>query len=163
MNKKILLSGALALALVITGCGKNTAKGNEVENIDDNNKGNKIVSCNDLFANGTTWSVELDKDDKLLYVTKESVYKSKEEDYKRDCESFTKIVNKENEAGYDFRTSAIECDGENFKTIITRKWDVSKNTEKIDIKRTISFIDENGKFDIDVWKQTVDKDTCVEK
>ena len=158
MKKEILSSLLVIVALfTITGCG------NSSKNDDKQSLGNKIITCTDKSASGTTWSVELDKNNKLLYVTKKSIYKPEEGKYEEYCQSFTDTVKSENDKGYDFRTSEIECDDENQKTIITRKWDVEKNTEKLDIEKIMSFVDDNGKFDIDGWKDTKKEDSCVEE
>ncbi len=159
MKKKVLLGLVVIVGLfTITGCGNS-------ENNGDSGKlksSNKIITCTDKNASGTTWSVEVNKNGKLLYVTQVSKYKPNS-DYEGTCKSFTESVKRENEKGYDFRTSEIVCDDENQTTIVTRKYDVEKNTEKIDIERTMSFIDENGKFDIERWKETKKPDSCIEE
>ena len=150
MKRKVLLSLFVVVVLfAITGCGKSTDK-------DSNgifSKSNKKYSCTLKQAKGTTWTFEVDKNEKLIFVTKVSKYKSKENDYEKDKKFFTEQDNTENSKDYDFRTSKIEYDDANYTTIITRKWDVLKNTEEIDIKDTMNMVKDDGSFDFESYKE----------
>ena len=172
MKKRLILTliavfGILLLAF--TGCKNQApenesgavtqteASSNEAEAVGEGE--NRSVSHTVTLSSGSeiTYTIQLDKDNKLKFYTQKSVFRaSSQENYEDACKEYAEIVDSENAEGYDFRTSTFECDDAKLEAIIIREWDIEKNTEGKDLEKTLSFVKEDGTFDVEGWEAQFD-------
>jgi len=152
--KKVLIAFLIILSIfIITGCSKEDSKKDE---------SNKIIRCiNKSKEEEKTISIEVDKDNKLLFITKKEKELSNYEIY---CDLYTKTAKEENSKKYKFRKTTVDCDKNDKVVTITRKYDVLKNKEKIDIVNELKHVNGYGIINIDEWKDSLGEEyKCTEE
>lgn len=161
MMKKtlLLILFAVTALFAITACGNNQSAQPAAGSGETTAASNRVITHTILLAAGSEIqaTIEVDSNNRLIYYTLENVFKtSSQEMYDEACDEYGEIVEEENQEGYDFRTTELKTDDKNLTVTIIRKWDVQKNTEGIDIEDTMSYIKDDGTFDIEGWEAQFD-------
>ena len=95
MKKKILLGLLVVVGLfAITGCSNS----NDDENSGKQKSSNKMITCTDKSASGTTWSVELDKNNIMPKLDKLAELEAKASAAKSRLETAKNLQTKNKEA-----------------------------------------------------------------